>query len=174
MLFLKSTSVTKAPGIYEVDVAAKPPGKTFGVFLATDPDNPPQAVLAALAELGFKNTYQKNYVHKDKGKVLDLHFQKDGTDLFKGWKTEECAPTWRRSTACSATRHHSHAARDEPGRSLRLIIPAPRRDTAPTGRRKRCPAAMRAISGTRSASYTAHSGPVLPAASACRPCAWRR
>jgi hypothetical protein len=91
MLFLKSTSVTKAPGIYEVDVAAKPPGKTFGVFLATDPDNPPRAVLTALAELGFETIYQQNYVHKDKGKVLDLHFQKNGTDLFNGWKSEECA-----------------------------------------------------------------------------------
>jgi hypothetical protein len=90
MLFLKSTSVTKAPGIYEVDIAAKPPGKTFGVFMATDPDNPPQAVLAALQELGFQSTYQQSYIHKDKGKVLDLHFQKDGTDLFKGWKSEEC------------------------------------------------------------------------------------
>jgi hypothetical protein len=90
MLFLKSTSVTKAPGIYEVDVAAKPPGKTFGVFLATDPDHPPQAVLAALAMIGFKNTHQQGYTHKDKGKVLDLHFQKDGTDLFSGWKADEC------------------------------------------------------------------------------------
>jgi hypothetical protein len=90
MLFLKSTHVTKAPGIYEVDVAAKPPGKTFGVFMATDPDNPPHAVLTALGELGFQNTYQQSYVHKDKGKVLDLHFQKDGTDLFNGWKSEEC------------------------------------------------------------------------------------
>jgi hypothetical protein len=90
MLFLKSTSVTKAPGIYEVDVAAKPPGKTFGVFMATDPDNPPRAVLTALAELGFQNIYQQSYVHKDKGKVLDMHFQKDGTDLFNGWKSEEC------------------------------------------------------------------------------------
>jgi hypothetical protein len=91
MLFLKSTSVTKAPGIYEVDVAAKPPGKTFGVFLATDPDNPPNAVLSALNELGFQNTFQQRYTHKDKGKVLDLHFQKDGTDLFNGWKADECA-----------------------------------------------------------------------------------
>lgn len=90
MLFLKSTSVTKAPGIYEVDVAAKPPGKTYGVFMATDPDNPPQAVLAGLAELGFRTVHEQRYVHKDKGKVLDLHFQKDGTDLFNGWKTEEC------------------------------------------------------------------------------------
>jgi hypothetical protein len=90
MLFLKSTAVTKAPGIYEVDIAAKPPGKTFGVFMATDPDNPPNAVLAALAELGYQNVKRQAYTHKDKGKVLDLHFQKNGTDLFNGWKTEEC------------------------------------------------------------------------------------
>lgn len=89
MLFLKSTNVTKAPGIYEVDIAAKPPGKTYGVFLATDPDNPPTDVLAALAALGFQGTYSSGYTHKDRGKVLDLHFQKDGTDLFKGWKDEE-------------------------------------------------------------------------------------
>ena len=56
MLFLKTTSVTKAPGIYEVDIAAKPPGKTFGIFMATDPDNPPASVLAALETLGFQNT----------------------------------------------------------------------------------------------------------------------
>jgi hypothetical protein len=90
MLFLKSTAVTKAPGIYEVDVAAKPPGKTFGIFMAVDPDNPPGPVLAALAEMGFQATYQQTYTHKDKGKVLDMHFQKNGTDLFNGWKTEEC------------------------------------------------------------------------------------
>lgn len=91
MLFLKSTAVTKAPGIYEVDIAAKPPGKTFGVFLATDPDHPPTALLEALAQLGFNNTYRQAYTHKDKGKVLDLHFQKNGTDLFNGWKAEEGA-----------------------------------------------------------------------------------
>jgi hypothetical protein len=56
------------------------------------PDNPPQAVLAALARNSVSRTpISRGYVHKDKGKVLDLHFQKDGTDLFKGWKTEECA-----------------------------------------------------------------------------------
>jgi len=90
MLFIKSTSVVKAPGIYEVDVAAKPPGKTFGIFMATDPDNPPNGVLARLNELGFHNTFRQAYTHKDKGKVLDLHFQKNGTDLFNGWKAEEC------------------------------------------------------------------------------------
>ena len=90
MLFLKNTTATKAPGIYEVDIAAKPPGKTFGVFIATDPDNEPKEVLAALEEMGFQSTYRHSYVHnKDSGKVLDLHFQKDGTDLFKGWKSEE-------------------------------------------------------------------------------------
>ncbi|WP_145650654.1 hypothetical protein [Pseudoduganella lurida] len=89
MLFLKSTTVTKAPGIYEVDIAAKPPGKTFGVYLATDPDNPPSDVLAALEAAGFQQTHSSGYTHKDRGKVLDLHFQKDGTDLFKGWKVEE-------------------------------------------------------------------------------------
>jgi hypothetical protein len=91
MLFLKSTAVTKAPGIYELDIAAKPPGKTFGIFMATDPDNPPTEVLTELAKLGFQNTYRQSYTHKDKGKVLDMHFQKNGTDLFNGWKTEECA-----------------------------------------------------------------------------------
>jgi hypothetical protein len=91
MLFLKNTAVMKAPGIYEVDVAAKPPGKTFGVYLATDPDNPPQAVLAELAALGFKGSYQKKDTHRDGGRVLDLHFEKDGTDVFKGWKPEECS-----------------------------------------------------------------------------------
>ncbi|HAT31569.1 MAG TPA: hypothetical protein DCW29_12170 [Janthinobacterium sp.] len=91
MLFLKSTTVAKAPGIYDVDIAAKPPGKTFGVFLATDPDNPPQEMLDQLKLLGFENTYSSGYLHKDKGKVLDLHFQKSGTDLFKGWTAEECS-----------------------------------------------------------------------------------
>lgn len=89
MLFLKSTSALRAPGIYEVDVAARPPGKTFGVFIATDPDHPPAAILAALEQMGFKNTHRQAYVHRDKGKVLDLHFQKDGTDMFNGWKAEE-------------------------------------------------------------------------------------
>jgi hypothetical protein len=91
MLFLKSTTVTKAPGVYEADIAAKPPGKTFGIFLATDPDHPPAALLAGLAELGFQNSYRQSYTHKDKGKVLDLHFQKHGSDLFQGWKTDECS-----------------------------------------------------------------------------------
>lgn len=91
MLFLKNTSVTKAPGIYEVDIAAKPPGKTFGIFMATDPANPPQAILTELAALGFSNVYQQGYTHRDRGRVLDLHFQKSGTDLFDGWKSDECS-----------------------------------------------------------------------------------
>jgi hypothetical protein len=91
MLFLKSTSVSKAPGIYEVDIAAKPPGKTFGIFMATDPDNPPTALIEALLAMGFQNVYQQAYTHKDRGKVLDLHYQKNGSDLFNGWKADECS-----------------------------------------------------------------------------------
>lgn len=90
MLFLKSTSVTKAPGIYEVDIAAKPPGKTFGVFMAIDPAHPPQEVLDKLAAMGFLNTHVSDYTHKkDRGKVRDMHFMKKGTDLFDGWKDAE-------------------------------------------------------------------------------------
>ncbi len=103
MLFLKSTTVTKAPGIYEVDVAAKPPGKTFGIFMATDPDNPPQAIIAALLAMGFHNTHQQAYTHKDRGKVLDLHYQKNGSDLFHGWKTEECTANLAAIEALFAT-----------------------------------------------------------------------
>jgi hypothetical protein len=102
MLFLKSTQVSKAPGIYEVDIAAKPPGKTFGIYLATDPDNPPTGLLDALAEMGFMNTHTQAYTHKDRGKVLDLHFQKNGTDLFNGWKTEECSANLAAITALFA------------------------------------------------------------------------
>ncbi|MES2019122.1 MAG: hypothetical protein V4484_21725 [Pseudomonadota bacterium] len=103
MLFLKSTSVTKAPGIYEVDIAAKPPGKTYGIFMATDPDHPPSDILAGLEKLGFFNTHKQAYTHKDKGKVLDLHFQKNGTDLFHGWKTEESAANLAAITALFET-----------------------------------------------------------------------
>jgi hypothetical protein len=91
MLFLKSTSVSKAPGIYEVDIAAKPPGKTFGVYIATDPDQSPTAVLGALTALGFAQVHQKGYKHRDGGKVLDVHYEKEGTDLFDGWTTAESA-----------------------------------------------------------------------------------
>ena len=31
--------------------------------------------------------------------MLDLHFQKDGTDLFKGWKSEECTQNLAAITA---------------------------------------------------------------------------
>ena len=89
MLFLKSTSVSKAPGIYEVDIAAKPPGKTFGVYIATNPDQPPAALFGALTVLGFEQVHQKGYKHRDGGKVLDVHYEKKGTDLFDGWTTAE-------------------------------------------------------------------------------------
>lgn len=90
MLFLKNTMLKKAPGIYDVDIAAKPPGKTYGVYMATDPDNPPADLFDELKALGFEQTHSSGYTHRDRGKVLDLHFHKRGTDLFHGWKSEEC------------------------------------------------------------------------------------
>ena len=89
MLFLKSTSLSVAPGIFAVDVAAKPPGKTFGVFIAVAADNPPQDLIAAIEGLGFKKTVVKPYTHNDGMKVIDFHFQKSGTDIFQGWKDSE-------------------------------------------------------------------------------------
>jgi hypothetical protein len=89
MLFLKSTSASKAPGIYEVDIAAKPPGKTFGVYIATNPGASPAALLSALVALGFQQVHQKGYKHRDGGQVLDVHYEKKGTDLFDGWSTTE-------------------------------------------------------------------------------------
>ncbi len=103
MLFLKSTMTMKAPGIYEVDIAAKPPGKTFGVFLAIHPDQTPTELLAALEGMGFKNTKISPYTHKDRGKVVDLHYQKDGTDLFHGWKDAEREANLSQLTALFAT-----------------------------------------------------------------------
>lgn len=89
MLFLKSTSATISPGIFAVDVAAKPPGKTFGIFIAVDADHPPQDLIAAIEGLGFKKTVVSPYTHNDGKKVIDFHFQKSGTDMFQGWKDSE-------------------------------------------------------------------------------------
>lgn len=95
MLFLKTTSAMKAPGIYDVDVAAKPPGKTFGVFFATDQDNPPVEIFTALENLGFKNTHISRYTHKEGKKIVDFHYHKPGTDIFEGWKNDECETNLR-------------------------------------------------------------------------------
>lgn len=89
MLFLKSTSASKAPGIYEVDIAAKPPGKTFGVYIATNPDQSPVALMSALSALGYEQVHQKGYKHRDGGQVLDVHYEKKGSDLFDGWTGAE-------------------------------------------------------------------------------------
>lgn len=91
MLFLKSTSASKAPGLYEVDIAAKPPGKTFGVYIATNPDKSPAALMSALTALGYEQVHQKGYKHRDGGRVLDVHYEKKGTDLFNGWTSAESA-----------------------------------------------------------------------------------
>jgi hypothetical protein len=88
MLFLKNT-MPVGQGIFMVDVAAKPPGRTFGVFLAVDAEQPPAALLANLEELGFRQTIATPYKHQNGTKVLDLHYHKPGTDMFSGWTAAE-------------------------------------------------------------------------------------
>jgi hypothetical protein len=89
MLFIKSTNKTVAPHVYAVDVAAKPPGKTYDVFLAVDADNEPAQFLQALESMGFVRAFSSTYTHSDGKKVLDLHYRKAGTDIFEGWKESE-------------------------------------------------------------------------------------
>jgi hypothetical protein len=89
MLFIKTTRVTVAPSVFAVDVAAKPPGKTFEIFLAVDAENEPSSLLEALEALGFQKALASAYTHNDGKKVLDLRYRKTGTDIFQGWKDEE-------------------------------------------------------------------------------------
>lgn len=89
MLFIKSTLKTVAPNIYAADVAAKPPGKTFDVFLAVDGNQLPQDFLASLESLGFAKAATASYIHNDGKKVTDLHYSKPGTGIFQCWTDEE-------------------------------------------------------------------------------------
>lgn len=89
MLFLKSTSSPVAPGIYAVDVAAKPPGTTYMVFVAVDATDPPQSFIEAIEGLGFARVLAKPYMHHDGKKILDLHFGKPGSAVFEGWTQAE-------------------------------------------------------------------------------------
>lgn len=89
MLFLRSTHNPVAEGVYQVDVAAKPPGKTFDIIAALDADNPPQAFISAIEGMGFKSAQSKTYTHGDGKKVLDVLYSKPGTDLFQGWTAAE-------------------------------------------------------------------------------------
>lgn len=90
MLFLKNTTTPVAPGVYAVDIAAKPPGKTYMIYAAVDAAEVPASFIDAVEGLGFKQVQSKTYTHHDGKKVLDLHFQKAGTDLFQGWTSAEC------------------------------------------------------------------------------------
>lgn len=88
MLFIKSTSSPVAPGIFMVDVAAKPPGKTFAVYMAVDAEEMP-AVLGKIEAMGYQRMVSKTYTHQDGKKVADVHFHKVGTDIFEGWTLAE-------------------------------------------------------------------------------------
>jgi hypothetical protein len=89
MIFLKSTSSPVAPGVYQVDIAAKPPGKTYEVIVALDADNPPQTFIDSIEGLGYKKIKSSTYKHGDGKKVLDTQYQKPGTDIFQGWTNAE-------------------------------------------------------------------------------------
>jgi len=39
--------------------------------------------------MGFKQVFSKPYTHHDGKKIVDLHFQKAGTDIFDGWTAAE-------------------------------------------------------------------------------------
>jgi hypothetical protein len=89
MLFLKSTSAPVAPGVFAVDIAAKPPGKTFMIYVAVDPGSMPDSFIEAVEGIGFKQVLTKPYKHHDGTKIVDIHFQKAGTDIFEGWTAAE-------------------------------------------------------------------------------------
>lgn len=89
MIFLKSTSSPVAPGVYQVDIAAKPPGKTYDVIVALDADEVPQTFIASIEGMGFKKIKSSTYKHGDGKKVLDVQYQKPGTDIFQGWTAAE-------------------------------------------------------------------------------------
>lgn len=89
MLFLKNTSAPVSPGVYTVDVAAKPPGKTYMIYAAVDAANLPASFIQAVEGMGFKQVHSLQYTHHDGQKIVDLHFQKAGTDIFQGWTDAE-------------------------------------------------------------------------------------
>jgi hypothetical protein len=89
MLFLKSTAAPVAPGVYTIDVAAKPPGKTFMIYAAVDATELPTTFIEAVEGMGFKQVVSKPYTHHDGKKIVDLHFQKNGSDIFDGWTNDE-------------------------------------------------------------------------------------
>ena len=49
----------------------------------------PKAFIEAIEGIGFKQVLSKPYPHHDGKKIIDLHFQKPGTDIFEGWTADE-------------------------------------------------------------------------------------
>jgi hypothetical protein len=89
MLFLKTTSAPISSGVFAVDVAAKPPGKTFMIYAAVDAADLPAPFIQAVEGMGFKQVNAAPYTHGDGTKVVDLSFQKAGSDIFDGWTDAE-------------------------------------------------------------------------------------
>lgn len=89
MLFLKNTAAPLVPGVYAIDVAAIPPGNTYMIYAAVDEADLPSGFIQAIEGMGFQQVKAKPYKHHDGKKIVDLHFQKAGTDLFQGWTASE-------------------------------------------------------------------------------------
>lgn len=89
MLFLKNTAAPVVPGVYAIDVAAIPPGNTYMIYAAVDEVDLPSGYIQAVEDIGFRKVHAKPYRHHDGKKIVDLHFQKAGTDMFQGWTTSE-------------------------------------------------------------------------------------
>jgi len=89
MLFLKNTAAPVVPGVYAIDVAAIPPGNTYMIYAAVDEVELPSGFIQAIKGIGFQQVHAKPYRHHDGKKIVDLHFQKAGTDIFQGWTDAE-------------------------------------------------------------------------------------
>lgn len=59
------------------------------IYVALDASNLPTSFIEAIEGMGFKQVLTKPYTHHDGKKIIDIHFQKPGTDIFDGWTAAE-------------------------------------------------------------------------------------
>lgn len=59
------------------------------IYVALDANNLPTSFIEAIEGMGFKQVLTKPYTHHDGKKIIDIHFQKPGTDIFEGWTAAE-------------------------------------------------------------------------------------
>jgi len=59
------------------------------IYAAVDATDLPTSFIQAIEGMGFKQVHSQQYNHHDGKKIVDLHFQKAGTDIFQGWTDAE-------------------------------------------------------------------------------------